>query len=39
LTPKTAEQKAEAVQGQADLIYQNERLAICEANPASCSSK
>lgn len=37
--PMTAEQQASEVQGQADLIYQQQRLAICRATPAQCSSK
>jgi hypothetical protein len=33
------ENQAVALQGQADLIYQSRRLALCQANPAGCPSK
>lgn len=33
------ENQATALQGQADLIYQRQRLALCEANPSTCPSK
>jgi hypothetical protein len=39
LTPRTPEQQATALQGQADLIYQTQRLALCQADPKNCSSK
>lgn len=32
-------QKASAVQSQADLIYQQQRLATCQADPKSCKDK
>jgi len=35
----SAETEAVATQGQADLIYQTERLKICEANPSACTQK
>jgi hypothetical protein len=31
--------QALAIQGQADLIYETQRLAMCHANPAKCPSK
>jgi hypothetical protein len=31
--------QASAIQGQADLIYQTQRLALCQADPGSCPSK
>jgi len=31
--------QAAALQGQADLIYQTQRLALCQANPTNCPSK
>jgi hypothetical protein len=36
--PTEAEQ-ASAIQAHADLIYQQQRLVICKANPASCPAK
>ncbi|WP_158898741.1 hypothetical protein [Burkholderia sp. L27(2015)] len=36
---QTPEQKAADIQGQADLIYQQQRLLVCQANPATCASK
>jgi hypothetical protein len=39
LQKPTAEQEATALSGQAHLIYQTERLAQCQAEPAKCSSK
>jgi len=35
----SAETQASALQGQADLIYQTERLRTCQTTPASCPSK
>lgn len=35
----SAAQEASAVQAKADLVYENQRLAICKATPASCPSK
>jgi hypothetical protein len=37
--PQTAEQKAAVIQGNSDLIYQQQRYVICAANPAACPSK
>jgi hypothetical protein len=37
--PQTAAQKAAEIQGQADLIYQQQRLVICKATPIQCPSK
>jgi hypothetical protein len=37
--PQTAAQRAAEIQGQADLIYQQQRLVICQATPTQCPSK
>jgi len=39
LTKPTDAQKAAAAQAKADLIYEQQRLAACVANPGSCASK
>jgi hypothetical protein len=36
LQPKTAEDKANAIKGQADLIAQQQRLIGCEVSPSTC---
>jgi hypothetical protein len=36
---QTAAQKAAEIQGQADQIYQQQRLIICQATPTQCPSK
>lgn len=36
---QTAEQKATEIEGQSDLIYQQQRLILCQTKPAQCSSK
>jgi len=38
-TANSAETRATALQGQADLIYQQQRLAQCQASPPACTSK
>ncbi len=37
--PQTSEQKAAVAQGKADLIYQQQRLVVCQTNPKGCPSK
>jgi hypothetical protein len=37
--PTSDQQKAAAVQSQADLIYEQQRLVACQINPKTCSSK
>jgi len=37
--PQTETQKAAAIQAQADLIYQQQRLVSCQLDPKSCPSK
>jgi hypothetical protein len=39
LQAPTPEQQATALQGKSDLIYQTQRLALCQADPKNCSSK
>jgi len=39
MKPPTAAQQAAALQSQADLIYQQQRLASCEAEPGKCAAK
>ncbi len=39
LAATSPESQAVALQGQADLIYQSRRLALCQSNPANCPSK
>lgn len=39
LKKPTAAEQAASLQAQADLIYQQQRLAVCEAEPAKCTGK
>jgi hypothetical protein len=34
----TAAEKAAAVKGEADLIYQQQRLVVCQADPTKCTN-
>jgi len=35
-TPVTVADKTKAVQAEADLIYQQQRLVLCQSDPANC---